>query len=57
MTKMDVDLTSNWETCFYPRQHVAMSMVFNLSSNITGIAYCPKCFTDSAAPANEDIEW
>jgi hypothetical protein len=53
-TLKDVDLSSAWETCFYPKQHVAMSMVFN-SQNL--ISRCPKCFTDSKGQEGEDIEW
>jgi len=52
-TKKDVDLSSPWETCFYPRQLVVMSMVFNSQSPIMN---CPKCFADNTAEDDEDIE-
>jgi hypothetical protein len=58
-TKMDVDLKSAWGTCFIPRQHADMSMVFNSkkASNI----YCPKCNNDNgdnfAQNEDIDIEW
>jgi hypothetical protein len=53
-TKEDVDLAAPWETCFYPGQRVAMSMVFNSQNPIT---HCPKCSTDNAGPEDEDVEW
>lgn len=53
-TQMDVDLSSAWETCFYPRQHVAMSMVFNSQ---TPNRHCPKCFANNVVQDDEDIEW
>lgn len=53
-TLKDVDLSSPWETCFYPRQRVAMSMVLNSQKSIT---HCPKCFADNAAQEDADIEW
>ena len=53
-TQKDIDLSSTWETCFYPRQHVAMSMVFNSPNPNRD---CPKCIAENAAQDDEDIEW
>ncbi len=52
-TLKDVDLSSPWETCFHPRQHVAMSMVFNSPKPIM---HCPSCFANNAAQDDADIE-
>ncbi|OBT71103.1 hypothetical protein VF21_09512 [Pseudogymnoascus sp. 05NY08] len=37
----DVNLGSAWETCFYPGQYVAMSLIFDSAKHSTW--YCPKC--------------
>jgi hypothetical protein len=56
-TKMDIDLTSAWETCFAPGQHADMSMVFN--SKKASNMCCPKCNDDNGdnVAQDEDIEW
>jgi len=58
-TKMDIDLTSAWETCFAPGQHVAMSMVFNTNEALEN---CPRCHNDdsqegSTLSDDEDVQW
>ncbi|KAL2856801.1 hypothetical protein BJX68DRAFT_191934 [Aspergillus pseudodeflectus] len=40
-TQAPVDLTQNWDTCFYPGQRVAMSMIFG-KKKINGDC-CPQC--------------
>jgi hypothetical protein len=57
-TKMDIDLTSAWETCFIPGQHAEMSMVFRSGGHPARLD-CPKCGdgnVDTAA-LNKEIEW
>ncbi|KAF1962785.1 hypothetical protein CC80DRAFT_512106 [Byssothecium circinans] len=43
---------SAWETCFYPGQRVAMSMVFK-ESTVGGS--CPRCGTESHAPTDKEV--
>jgi hypothetical protein len=56
-TKMDIDLTSAWETCFTPGQNAVMSMVFK--SVKASSMCCPKCHDDNGdgVVEDEDIEW
>jgi hypothetical protein len=56
---MDIDLTSAWETCFVPGQHVAMSMVFNTNKTLEN---CPRCHSDDSREGSnlsddEDVQW
>ncbi|KAF2279505.1 uncharacterized protein EI97DRAFT_492106 [Westerdykella ornata] len=44
----DVDLQADWDTCFFPGDRVAMSMVFNSLSRGTS---CPSCGCRSSVPA------
>lgn len=53
-TQNAIDFTKNWDTCFYPGQRVAMSMIFR-TSKIGG--FCPRCETESHAPSDKEIEW
>ncbi|KAH6842363.1 hypothetical protein B0I37DRAFT_381750 [Chaetomium sp. MPI-CAGE-AT-0009] len=50
-TKRDIDLTSDWETCFFPGQRVSMSMVLKRNSVM---ATCPACLTESGS--TNDVE-
>ncbi|KAH7348566.1 hypothetical protein BKA65DRAFT_500844 [Rhexocercosporidium sp. MPI-PUGE-AT-0058] len=56
-TKIDVDLTKPWETCFRPGQHADMSMVFK-SKEAWNIC-CPKCRNENTDNFAMDkyIEW
>ena len=53
-TKRQIMLTDDWETCFFPGQHVDMSMVCDRLS-FQGSA-CPGCLTIQKGRENEDIE-
>lgn len=61
-TGIDVDLTSNWKTCFYPGQKVEMSMVFTLTKATNGKS-CPRCKNewtserDIDASYGKDVKW
>ena len=43
-TKEDIDLETDWETCFAPGQRVEMSMVYKHDTFST--ATCPRCQTE-----------
>ncbi|MCJ1435867.1 hypothetical protein MMC27_005243 [Xylographa pallens] len=53
-TKREIMLSDDWETCFFPGQHVEMSMVFNRRSFQESV--CPGCMTIQMGRENEDIE-
>jgi hypothetical protein len=53
-TQNAIDITKAWETCFYPGQRVAMSMLFK-ESNVGGS--CPRCRTESHAPSDKEVVW
>jgi hypothetical protein len=58
-TKIDIDLTSSWETCFAPGQRVVMSMVFNTNKALEN---CPRCHNDDSRESStlsddEDVQW
>lgn len=52
-----IDTTKAWDTCFYPGQKVAMSMVFKHRGPSARETRCPKCTTLHKAPAHKEIEW
>jgi len=55
-SKMDVDLSSAWESCFCPGQRYDMSMIF--TSREASIQSCPKCHENNGDKyEDEDIEW
>lgn len=52
------DLMSRWETCFYPGQRVAMSMILRkveLSSLYK--SHCPACSTENGNRTDAEISW
>lgn len=53
-TKRDIDLSSDWEVCFFPGQRVDMSMIFTKTDTVVG--KCPKC-GNACDVTQEDIEW
>ncbi|EAQ84488.1 hypothetical protein CHGG_08502 [Chaetomium globosum CBS 148.51] len=55
-TKRDVDLTSDWGTCFFPGQRVSMSMVFKSLKNAT-TSTCPSCGTESGSAPDREVVW
>lgn len=54
-TKNGIDLAQPWETCFYPGQKVAMSMVFDQQGNVQ--SSCPRCGTQHRASTGKEITW
>lgn len=57
-TQTSIDLAGPWETCFYPGQRVAMSMIFKQqhqtkSSNTS----CPRCGKDNEKSTSTQITW
>ena len=60
-TNQDIDLTSDWDRCFFPGQRVAMSVILELSQLSKYSAACPKCSFDNKEDFLErpklDIEW
>jgi hypothetical protein len=56
-----VDITQNWDTCFYPGQRVAMSMVFRGMSDkswtLGSKPSCPRCGSSSNGSMAEEISW
>ncbi|KAH7069095.1 hypothetical protein BKA63DRAFT_520631 [Paraphoma chrysanthemicola] len=42
-TQNRIDISQNWETCFFPGQRVAMSMVFREQPSTSASSICPKC--------------
>jgi hypothetical protein len=53
-TQNAINITKAWETCFYPGQRVAMSMIFK--ERHLG-ASCPRCGTESHGPTDKEIVW
>lgn len=49
-----IDMTQDWDTCFYPGQRVAMSMVFK--QEMVGSS-CPRCKTPHDESTGEEITW
>jgi hypothetical protein len=56
-TKKLIDLSKNWETCFYPGQRVVMSMVFLKRSDKLSESSCPRCQTSHDGSTNEEAVW
>ena len=54
-TRRDVDLSSAWETCFSPGQHVDMSMIFTMTKTL--LTHCPKCNDNCNEMPDKDVEW
>lgn len=56
-TMRDIDLSSDWETCFRPGQRVDMSMTFTQGDFEENLYSCPKCKKLAGWSASEDTEW
>lgn len=52
-----INITRSWETCFYPGQRVAMSMVFRMKEQTTSKPSCPRCRTFQDGSKDEEITW
>jgi hypothetical protein len=63
VSKRDIDLTGDWETCFYPGQHVDMSIILigiRLQLGLTSRLVCPRCQNDPEGGGEEldvVVEW
>lgn len=55
-TKRDIDLASDWETCFFPGQRVSMSMVFTRSTELP-TPTCPGCGSESKSASGQEVLW
>lgn len=55
-TQSLVDLKTSWDTCFYPGQRVAMSMIFNkwLGDDRSS---CPRCGEEHKESTEKEITW
>ncbi|KAK3385732.1 hypothetical protein B0H63DRAFT_449745 [Podospora didyma] len=49
-----IDLKSNWETCFYQGQRVAMSMLFAVHPRLKR-AQCPRCMAECGSPFAQEV--
>lgn len=60
-TYRHIDITKDWEHCFYPGQRVAMSMVFGISFSLSCeyiTTFCPECKTQSNSKAESaEVSW
>jgi hypothetical protein len=56
-TDVVIDITQCWETCFFPGQRVAMSMVFRKKEQTSSESSCPRCRTSHDGPTNGEITW
>ncbi|RYP75160.1 hypothetical protein DL770_007468 [Monosporascus sp. CRB-9-2] len=52
-TKRDIDLASDWESCFSPGQRVSMSMVFSRRA----ASSCPGCGSISKSASDQEVIW
>lgn len=55
-TQSSIDLTGPWDSCFYPGQRVAMSMVFKQQRRTVNSA-CPRCSKDHQESTGKEITW
>ena len=57
LTKQDIDLDVDWDLCFFPGQHVEMSMIFQQKHKSE--SECPQCHTNSemGIEANPTSHW
>jgi hypothetical protein len=53
-----IDITRDWENCFYPGQKVAMSMILRRMERATSPkTFCPKCSKSHQHSTDEEINW
>ena len=55
ITKRDISLSEDWESCFQPGQRVNMSGPFRM--NQLRSLVCPHCQTESEGLSDEEVEW
>jgi hypothetical protein len=54
-TQNKIDIQQSWNSCFYPGQKVAMSMIFKLKQDIG--SSCPRCGTQHDVLMEKEISW
>ncbi|RYO92937.1 hypothetical protein DL766_008435 [Monosporascus sp. MC13-8B] len=54
-TQNSIDLLEPWDSCFYPGQKVAMSVVFKQRRTLK--SSCPRCGRDHEEAAGKEITW
>jgi hypothetical protein len=54
-TQIPIDLTQPWDSCFYPGQRVAMSVIFK--QRTTTKTSCPRCGKDHEGSTGQEITW
>jgi len=52
-----IDLSGPWETCFFPGQRVAMSMIFDREGNKWSPTTCPVCQQRQEGSDTTNITW
>lgn len=55
--KKDIDLTQEWEVCFFPGQRVEMSMIFRHTGAVKDTLGCPVCGSRSSQPSGIETLW
>jgi len=50
-----IDITAPWDSCFFPGQRVAMSMVFEGLERLNST--CPGCGTEHGELSGREITW
>jgi hypothetical protein len=55
-TQKSINLTESWDYCFYPRQRVAMSMIFKQQRK-TAKSSCPRCGREHWESTEKEITW
>lgn len=56
-TKKLIDLSKNWDACFYPGQKVVMSMVFLKGTDNLSESLCPRCQASHSGSTHEEVVW
>jgi len=56
-TQNAIDLTKPWDSCFYPGQRVAMSMIFKERQGTFNSCCCPRCYKDHQESTGKEIAW
>jgi hypothetical protein len=54
-TQNTIDVTGPWDSCFYPGQRVAMSMIFKQRRKVK--SSCPRCGTEHEESTGKETTW
>ncbi|RYP28695.1 hypothetical protein DL767_007092 [Monosporascus sp. MG133] len=55
-TQHSIDLAGPWDSCFYPGQRVAMSMIFKQQRKTVNSS-CPRCGKDHQELTGKEVTW